>query len=170
MRVLVIFTVPKAAKRPGLTQALGPTETMSNTQYAFLKKSDVPSRSLLQASIDALGYDLQLYPDLDLLHDSGFSPCVLHGTQDVGFELYSQDSTEVTNGDENLTSVAGQTDFCIAMVWGGNMKDLACVMVVSCALAKDFAAVVSYEGQHIQSVDDLLTQTPAIIQHAMGRP
>ena len=143
---------------------------MSNTQYAFLKKSKVPSRAALQASIDALGYDLQLYPELDLFRDSGFSPCVLHGNRDVGFELYSQDSSEVTNGNEDFAQIAGENDFCTAMVWGSSMKDLACVMIVSCALARDFAAVISYEGQQTLSLGNLLAETPAMIEHALGGP
>ena len=36
---------------------------MSNTQYAFLKRSSVPDRAALQASVSALGFDLTLHPD-----------------------------------------------------------------------------------------------------------
>ena len=65
---------------------------MSNTQFAFLKRKSVPSREVLQAAIDALGFDLKLHPDLDLVKDTGFSPCVLEGVPEVGFELFSQET------------------------------------------------------------------------------
>lgn len=37
---------------------------MSNTQVAFIGRARVPSRSALQASIDALGFDLKLDPQV----------------------------------------------------------------------------------------------------------
>ena len=43
---------------------------MSNTLFAFLKKLNVPSQNALQASIDALGFDLKIDPDMKLLVDT----------------------------------------------------------------------------------------------------
>ena len=143
---------------------------MSNTQFAFLKQSQLPSREALQTSIDSLGFDLQLDPELNLIEDSGFSPCVLHGTPNVGFELFTQPASEVTDGDEEFESLAGDNDLCIAMVWRSSMKDLACVMIVSCALAKDFGAVISYEGEPPEPLEKMLAGTPEIIQGALGGP
>lgn len=137
---------------------------MSNTQYAFLDRACVPDRSALQASIDALGFGLQLHPDFTPFTDSGFSPCLLGGKEGPGFEIYYQTSSEATGGDEGFSALAGDRDFCISMVWRGSMKDLACVMIVSRALTKDFGAVVSYEGEDPSSFDEMLEATQEIVR------
>ena len=137
---------------------------MSCTQFAFLKKSQVPSRELLQASIDALGFDLKLDPELKLLEDSGFSPCILIGVADVGFKLFTEPAINVAGDDETLQEIAGDRDLCISMVWHSSMKDCAAAMIVSCALAKDYRAVISYEGEPPQALDELLQATYGIIE------
>lgn len=122
---------------------------MSNTQYAFLPRSGVPTRRALQASIDALGFPLKLYPKLDFLKDSGFSPCVLDGEKGAGFEVGFGTSAEVLSDDVNLPKfrkAVGSRDACISMTWHSGMEDCAAALIVGCALAKDFDAVVTYEG------------------------
>jgi hypothetical protein len=42
------------------------------------------------------------------------------------------------------------------MAWRGDMKDCASVLIVSCALAKDFGAVISYKGEHPAPFESLL--------------
>lgn len=139
---------------------------MSNTQVAFLNRSNVPNRGALQASIDRLGFSLTLHPEFTPFTDSGFSPCVLDGTSDVGFEVLYAPASEVTEGDENLAAIAAGRDFCISMVWRGSMKDCACVMIVSCALAKDFGAVVTYEGEPPEPFESFLENTRSIVADA----
>jgi hypothetical protein len=140
---------------------------MSNTQYVFLKSADVPSRGALQASIDALGFDLKLHPELNLLTDSGFSPCVLAGNSDVGFELITGSAHEIFEGAEEL---APDKDYSIGMIWGGSMKDCASVMIVSAALAKDFGAVISYEGAPPEPVEKILEGARIVFAEAMDEP
>lgn len=137
---------------------------MSNTQYAFLKKSQIPSREALQASIDQIGFDMKVDPELKLLDDTGFSPCRLNGLSDVGFELFPGNSEEVTGDDEDFKAIAGDNDFCLSFSWGGRMEDLACTMIVSCALAKDFGAVISYEGDEPGDIADLLSATTELME------
>lgn len=139
---------------------------MSNTQYAFLTTSRVPTRVELQASIDSLGFDLKLHPELDLRSDTGFSPCILAGVEDVGFELFGQPSADVADGDPDLVEMIGENDFSISMVWRSSMQDCACVMIVSSAMAKDYGAVISYEGEPPVSLDELLTETKATIEES----
>jgi hypothetical protein len=141
---------------------------VSNTLFAFLKKLNVPSQNALQASIDALGFDLKIDPDMKLLVDTGFSPCQLNGVGDVGFELLYEDSKSLIAGNEEFRFIAGENDVCISFSWGGRMKDFACVMIVSCALAKDFDAVVTYEGQEPGNLADMLAATAEIIEYAMN--
>ena len=139
---------------------------MSNTQFAFIKRSSVPNREELQASIDALGFDLKLHPEFNPTTDSGFLPFTLNGEQGPGFEVFYADTEEVAGDDEDLQSLAGGRDHCISMVWRSSMKDLACVMIVSCALTKDFGAVVSYEGEPPDSIGSMLEATQGILKDA----
>lgn len=139
---------------------------MSNHQYAFLRREQVPSREALQASIDALGFNLKIDPEFTPFEDAGFSPCVLDGTPDVGFEVFYAPTAELVGDDSDLTTIAGGRDFSITMTWRGSMKDCAAAMIVSCALAKDFDAVISYEGEPPESIDSLIENTKSIIVEA----
>jgi hypothetical protein len=139
---------------------------MSNTQFAFLKRSSVPSRDALQASIKALGFGLTLHPEFTPFEDEGFSPCIFNGIADVGFEVFYEPASDIIEDDEDLQEIAGDNDFCISMVWRSSMKDYACVMIVSCALAKDFGAVISYEGEKAEQLETLIKNTISIIKEA----
>jgi hypothetical protein len=139
---------------------------MSNTQIAFLSRSNIPNREALQASINRLGFNLTLHPEFTPIEDSGFSPCILDGTPDVGFEVFYAPTLEVAESDSNLKAIAVGRDFSISMIWRGSMKDYACVMIVSCALAKDFGAVVTYEGEPPESFETLLESTMSIVADA----
>ena len=140
---------------------------MSNTLFIFLRKANIPTRAALQASIDKLGFDLQLDPELDILNDSGFSPCVLNGVSDVGFELLTGTPDEIFGED---LEIAGDNNFCIGLVWHSSMKDCAAAMIASCAFAKDFGAVVSYEGEPPESVEKLFNEARGILPDAMNEP
>ena len=141
---------------------------MSNNQFAFIKRSSVPNREALQASVDALGFDLKLHPEFDPTTDSGFLPFTLDGEEGPGFEVFYSDTNEVAGDDEDFMSLAQGRDYCISMVWRSSMKDLACVMIVSCALTKDFDAIVSYEGEAPESLDNMLEATRGILKDAAG--
>ena len=136
---------------------------MSNTQAAFLERSRVPTRDQLQAAINALGFDLSLDPEFTPFEDEGFSPCVLLGSEEAGFEIFYDDANALTGGDEELESIAAGRGYSISMVWRGSKKDLACVMIVSCALAKEFDAIISYEGEKPEDLSVLLESTRKIL-------
>jgi hypothetical protein len=141
---------------------------MSNTQYAFIDKALVPDRAALQSSIDALGFDLKLHPEFSPFLNSGFLPFVLHGEEGPGFEIFYQSTDDVVGGDKIFRALAEGRDHCISMSWRGDMKDLACVMIVSCALTKDFGAIVSYEGDDPEPLDDMLEATQEIVRDAQS--
>src|SRR5436190_15282525 len=130
---------------------------MSNTQFAFIKGTRVPSREALQASIDSLGFDMQVDPELKLLEDEGFSPCTLGGRGETGFELFVTSTSDVIEDEESLADIASDNDTCLSLVWHGSMRDLACVMIVSCALARDFGAIISFEGETPEPLETLLS-------------
>jgi hypothetical protein len=137
---------------------------MSCTQLAFIIKSRIPDRASLQSSIDSLGFDLELHPELNLLEDTGFVPCVLYGEPNVGFEVFACAAEEITGDEEEFQAIAGDNDWCISLRWHNSMKDCACAMIVCCALAKDFDAVISYEGDPSEPLNRLLESTRSIIE------
>ena len=144
---------------------------MSNTQFAFLKKENVPNREQWQNAIDELDFSvsLKLHPELVPLEDAGFSPCEWNGTdEDVGFEIFSGPTNEVFDNPDALREIAGDNDHSISMCWGGSMKDCASAMIAGCALAKSFGAVISYEGEYAyDSLEALSKETAEIIQDAL---
>ena len=109
---------------------------MSNTQFVFINQIEIPAREQLQAVIDKIGYDLKLDPELSLKDDEGFSPCILQGETDVGFELFCQPTSDVVENDEEFEEMAKGKDSCITMSWGGSFKGCSCVLIVSYALKK----------------------------------
>jgi predicted HD phosphohydrolase len=52
------------------------------------------------------------------------------------------------------------------MAWRSSFKDGACAMIVSCALAKDFGAIISYEGEPADDVDSLIKNANAMLKEA----
>ncbi|MFT5221100.1 MAG: hypothetical protein ACI87H_003244 [Gammaproteobacteria bacterium] len=142
---------------------------MSNTQFAFIKKVKVPGREAWQKSIDNLNFNIrvQIDPELEPFEDEGYSPCVWDSADDdVGFEIYYEPSEDIHDGDEEFKIIIGGNDYCISMRWGVSMKDCAAVMIASCALAKDFGAVISYGGDPPEELNKLVEQTREIIIEA----
>ena len=142
---------------------------MSNIQYAFLQRHRVPDRPALQASIDALGFDLQLHAEYAPFTDHGFLPFVLDGEDGPGFEIQFTTADAVTQQDPALKAIAAGRDHCISMAWHGSMKDLACVLIVSCALIQDFDAVVSYEGEAPEPLENLLATAREVLAEEQAR-
>lgn len=136
---------------------------MSNIQYAFLERSRIPGRPALQASIDALGFDLQLHADYAPFKDEGFLPFVLEGEEGPGFEIQFTTADTVLLDDPGLKAITAGRDHCISMAWHGSMKDLACVLIVSCALIRDFGAIVSYEGEAPEPLENLLAAVREVL-------
>jgi hypothetical protein len=139
---------------------------MACTQFALLKKASVPDRATLQSWIDALGFDLQLDPDLNLLTDEGFSPCVLEGVENAGFELSCEPTVDVADGDEDFLEMAGDRDTCLSLTWRSSAHDLAAATIVCCALAKHCDAVISYEGDEPETFEQLLATVPGYLENA----
>ena len=139
---------------------------MSNIQYAFTERQRVTSRSQLQDAIASLGFDLKLHPQYTPFEGSGFLPCTLNGEEGPGFEIQYFPASELTSDDKALQRYAAGRNLCISMSWHGSMKDLACVLLVSCALVKDFGAVVCYEGEPPESLETMMAVLPEVLADA----
>ncbi len=133
---------------------------MSNTQFIFINKEDVPTQEQWQISIDKLNLPVRIQIDKDLtpFEDEGFIPCIWGNSNgDVGFEIFYEVASDACEDDDELLEVANGKDYCISMCWGGEIKDCLAVLIASCALASSFNAIVSYEGENPESVEGQLT-------------
>lgn len=116
-----------------------------------------------------MGFDLKLHPQYTPFEDSGFLPFSLNGEDGAGFEIRYGQASELFNEDDAFAKLAAGRDICISMSWHGSMKDLACVMIVSCALVKEFNAVVSYEGEPPEPLDRMLAVVPEVLADAKAQ-
>jgi len=132
---------------------------MSMQQTAFLQRAAMPPRPVLQAAIDALGFDLKIDDSYVPFESSGFLPCVLRG-KPSGFEIYFGTAAENLALFPHLATVVGSRDATIVFRWGGDLTELACVFIVSAALAKSFDAIVHYQE------DDILHETDQLVEEA----
>lgn len=133
---------------------------MANEQYAFLRRSELPTTSQLQVVIDNdPDFTLTIDPETTLSESVGFVPCVICGVKS-GVEIYFDDSAEMV---EQFGDLAPDRDCCLVFRWGGDMVECACAMVLSFVLAKYYNAIVSYEGEPpLESLDAFRDETVAI--------
>jgi hypothetical protein len=132
---------------------------MSLEMHVFSRKVRIPDRSSWQATVEALGIPFELDPNLDPLHDSGFSPSKIRGT-DSGFEIYSEPAIAFLENQRQLAKAVADRDWCISFRWGGDMHECACVLAASAALVKLCDAVAYFPD------DDLTYDLNGLIEEA----
>ena len=98
---------------------------------------------------------LRLSPDLDPIHDTGFSPSEIKGLKS-GFEIYSEPSDAQLQGSTELAKIVGARDWCISFRWGGDMKECACVLAASAGLVRLCDAVAYYPDDNLYDLNRLL--------------
>ncbi len=137
---------------------------MANEQYAFLRRPELPTTSVLQAAIDNdPDFSLKIDPETNLTEDAGFVPCVICNVES-GVEIYFDDSAETI---KRFGDMVADRDCCLVFRWGGDFAECACAVVLSYILAKYFDAVISYEGAPPQeNLETLRREAITIHQHA----
>lgn len=131
---------------------------MSLEQHAFMDRESIPSAASWQSAIDELGYDFRLDPDLKPFEDSGFIPCSLRGDK-TGFEIYYQPSAELVREFPRLRDRIAGRDYSITFRWGGDLAEVASVLIASAALARSFDAVVFYPDDDLfYNLDELVAE------------
>ena len=136
---------------------------MANEQYAFLKSSCVPTRDQWQQAIDCVGFDLKLDLKFEPRTNVGFVPCKLNGAES-GVEMYFDDSTEFMG---TFRAIAAERDCCISFRWASSIEEAACAMIASFALASEYDAVVSFEGESpYEKLADFRRDTDAMLKFA----
>ena len=133
---------------------------MANEQYAFLRRSELPTTAALQTAINNdPSFALTIDPETELQASVGFVPCVICGVES-GVEIDFDDSPELIS---EFGPIATDRDCCLVFRWGGDMAECACAMVLSYTLAKYYNAIVSYEGEPPpDSLDSFRDDTIAI--------
>ena len=142
---------------------------VANEQYAFLRRSDLPSTESLQSAIDSdPAFALTIDPETDLRTSMGFVPCLICGVES-GVEIDFDDSPELL---EQFGDLASDRDCCLVFRWGGDMVECACAMVISYALAKHDHAGVTYEGESPEAnLDAFRAEVISVHGHAkLKRP
>jgi hypothetical protein len=137
---------------------------MAMEQTAYLQHEAVPQRPALQAAIDALGFDLKIDDSYAPFKSSGFLPCMVQGKLS-GFEIYFDKAADQLAIYPHVASAVGSRDAAIGFRWGGRFEELACVLMVSAALAKSFGAVVHYQDDDIlYSTDQLMEELKSALK------
>jgi hypothetical protein len=121
---------------------------MSLEMHVFLNKSRIPDRSSWQAAVGSLDIPFELSPDLDPIHDRGFSPSKIKGLGS-GFEIYSESADGLLVSRPELAKTVGDRDWCISFRWGGDMNECACVLAASAALVKLCDAIAYYPSDNL---------------------
>jgi hypothetical protein len=137
---------------------------MSLQQTAYVLRSNVPDRVVLQAAIVALGFDCKVDSFYVPFQCSGFLPCFLAGRKS-GFEIYFESAQEVLTDVPHLAKSVGSRDVAITFRWGGDMSECASVLIVSAALSSRFGALVHYQDDDmLYSSDQLVEEARAALQ------
>ena len=137
---------------------------MANEQYAFLRRSELPTTAALQTAIsNDPTFTLMIDAETDLQSTAGFVPCEICGVES-GVEIDFDDSPELIAG---FGEIASDRDCCLVFRWGGDMIECACAMVLSYALAKHYNGIISYDGEPpADNLDAFRDETIAVHRHA----
>ena len=137
---------------------------MANEQYAFLRRSELPTTAALQTAIsDDPTFTLVIDANTDLKATAGFVPCEICGVES-GVEIDFNDSPELI---ADFGDIASDRDCCLVFRWGGDMIECACAMVLSYVLAKHYNGIISYDGEPpADHLDAFRDETIAVHGHA----
>jgi hypothetical protein len=108
---------------------------MSMELHVLVTASRLPDRQQWQAAIDSLGYDLHLDPELSVRDNTGFVPCTFKG-QESGFEFDVFPASDIIESYPEFEKQFERRDMSANFRWGGDLVEMACVLVASAALAK----------------------------------
>ena len=164
LRLLASSSPPLVEPERYPTKRTNRLRAMANEQYAFLRRSELPTTTALQSTLDSdPNFTLTIDAETDLTTAVGFVPCVICGVES-GVEIDFDDSSELLG---QFGAMVSDRDCCLVFRWGGDMAECACAMVLSYALAKYYNAIVSYEGEPPpDSLDAFRDETVAVHGHA----
>jgi hypothetical protein len=125
---------------------------MSQEFYVFLKRSDMPTPEQWQQAITKSGFELQLDHDFDPFVFTGFLPCKLSGNV-TGFEYYFSAKGDIAGPETYLAASTTPFDSVVTFVWGGNLTEMAAVMMAAGSLA-DSCPSLMHDPQDDSSINN----------------
>lgn len=138
---------------------------MSMTQIAFLRKVDLPTNRQIQEQIQKLGYDFQIFDDLERkLGDEGIE-CSINGYQTY-FETYLNETNDLISELETewIKPDLTNQDTAISFVWGADFSAGACIGLISIALTDLSNALVYYMDDQMKYTREMLiADTPQFL-------
>jgi hypothetical protein len=121
---------------------------MSVELHVLLRKDRLPDAKRWQASIDELGFDVQLPSFLVLASHSGFLPARFKG-ESSGFEIdLSPASVIICNYPEQAAHFT-DTDCSANFRWGSDATETACALAAAAALTNLSAGVWFYPADQL---------------------
>lgn len=128
---------------------------MSMTQVAFLKKSDIPTKTEIEATIQGLGYDFKILDDPEIITELDGLSCSING-HETFFKTYFEQPTEITNDCDWIKPHLTNQDFAISFVWGADFAAGACIGLISIALIDKGQALVYYLDDEMKYSREML--------------
>jgi hypothetical protein len=122
---------------------------MSVEMHVFIAEEKLPTRSEWQGAIDGLGLPIRLDPTLNLLVDSGFSPCHVREAE-TGFEIGLTNARELVPTYPGIGKRIGARNKVVSFFWGGDLAECACVLAAAAGL------VQAADGIAYSPSDDLI--------------
>lgn len=139
---------------------------MSMTQIAFLRKLELPTKGQIQEQIQKLGYDFQIFDDLERkLGDDGIE-CSINGHRTY-FETYLSEANDLISELEAkwIEPDLKNQDTAISFVWGADFSAGACIGLISVALIDLSDALVYYVDDQMKYTREMLIEdTPQFLE------
>ncbi|WP_157366863.1 hypothetical protein [Algoriphagus vanfongensis] len=136
---------------------------MSMTQVAFLKKSDIPTRTEIEATIQGLGYDFKILDDSENITELDGLSCSING-HETFFETYFEQPSEITKDCEWVKPDLTNQDTAISFIWGADFAAGACIGLISIVLIDKGQALVYYLDDEMKySREMLIADTPQFL-------
>lgn len=133
------------------------------TQIAFLKKTDIPTKSKIEENIHELGYDFKILDEFENLEQQEGLSCSINGYKTY-FEIYFENPSEIIDEFEWIEKDLTDQDIAVSFMWGADFAAGACIGLISVALIDNCNALIYYLDDEMKySRQMLLDDTPQFI-------
>lgn len=108
---------------------------MSMELHVFLTKARLPDIAQLQATIDDLGFDLKLDPEVTVAAHMGFLPATLMG-RESGFEFDVGPAADIADTYPDFAQQLAVFDRAANFRWCANLDEMTCALAAAAALTR----------------------------------
>ena len=128
---------------------------MSMTQTAFLKKTDLPTKSEIEQSIRELGYNFEILDDFESFYGVDGIECTING-QKTFFEIYFNNPNEITVESDFIIKDLTDQDTAVSFIWGADFAAGMSIGLISVVLIDKCQALVYYLDDEIAFTKEML--------------